>query len=262
MYLSYNGVKHKDVAEMRILVWRIADLLGISVSVLAFIQTIGEWQSLILFSVSLIFFGYRIYMLHLDSEKKRLTNEEQAFDLYQKKNITAEVITNGGLLLSNDLSYFNEINTCVDNIFSSTRADRFLILIMHNGKTKKQYATVRFERHKNHALAYLSINAAERYKNFKFDEPYEKMITDSEHMPYVNMITEFMDDCLLKTIYTEEQVTHGEFYFISRQEITKEKDEIITCSVATHNGYFSPYENSIHQHNINIIRNRTKQLFN
>jgi len=261
MYLDYNDIEHKDMAEMKILLWRMADFFGIGIGVIAFIQPLGEWENLILFSASLIFFGFRVYMMYLDSRKKAVALEEQEWDLYQKKIIKGK-ITGTSMLISHDLAYFNEIKKCVDDVFARTKADRFLILIMTNGRTKKKFATVRYEQHKDHPLAYLSINAAERYVNFEFDEKCEQMITDSEHKTYVNLITEFMPEQKLKTIYTDEKITHGEFYFLARQPINEEKDEISTCSFATHSGIFSPHENAIIQNNVNIIRNKTKQLFN
>ena len=92
MYLDYNDIEHKDMAEMKILLWRMADFFGIGIGVIAFIQTLGEWENLILFSASLIFFGFRVYMMYLDSRKKAVALEEQEWDLYQKKIIKQVVI--------------------------------------------------------------------------------------------------------------------------------------------------------------------------
>jgi len=229
------------------------------------IPQIGELEPPFRVAIILIIIGIMIFNFLLKVEKwvdARRANKEKEFDL--KIKISAAAKINIDRILGKDLTYFNEINKAVLDIYNRTKATRSLILKANNGKDELKFVGVVYEQHKekDHPLAYKSIKAAERFQDYEFDEAYRLMLKESEKIPYVNMIVEDMPDCDLKRIYQEEGVTHSQLFFLKRVKISEDKDEFYFCTFATHYGYFSPLDHSTIKHNFDTIKNKTKQLFN
>lgn len=84
MRAGNNVIENKMGEKIAAWVWTCLDALGITTAVIAFIN-LEAVERAILFMASMIFFGYRVYHMHLDGEKKKIENEEKKFDLTEKK---------------------------------------------------------------------------------------------------------------------------------------------------------------------------------
>lgn len=77
--------RNKMAEKIAAWIWICFDTLGITATILAFINIDGI-EKAILFVASLVFLGYRIYHLHLDAKKKEIDYKEKHFDLTKKIN--------------------------------------------------------------------------------------------------------------------------------------------------------------------------------
>lgn len=126
---------------------------------------------------------------------------------------------------------FGKIKNGVDEIFKTTIADRFLLLIAVNGKTHFNVVSVVFEQHKR---SINGISAIARYKSLKIDDDYRDMLEHSESKGTLLLETTTMPKGLLKDIYEIEGVTHSQIRFIAREKIDKDNDVVIYSSLSTH----------------------------
>lgn len=76
-------IRNKMGEKIAAWVWNCFDALGITTAILAFIN-IDAVEKAILFVASLIFFGYRVYHLHLDGKRKDIENKDKEFDYWKK----------------------------------------------------------------------------------------------------------------------------------------------------------------------------------
>lgn len=142
-----------------------------------------------------------------------------------------------------DLSKINPLIDCVEDIFSKTRADRFLILIAVNGHEDFNIVSVIFEQHKKNEY---KVNAIGTYRNVKIDTHYKKMLKEAEFFGSVCLDVQKMPICLLKDIYENEGVNYSIVNFLSRQKIDNENDFVVYSSIATHDkNSFTRAENAI-----------------
>lgn len=131
-----------------------------------------------------------------------------------------------------DFSAFNKIKDAVDEIFKTTRADRFLILIAINGKVDFNVVSVIFEQHK---VSDYQVNAIARYKSLKVDDDYRNMLKRSEKYDIVELETATMNESLLKDIYTLEGVKFSNIRHLLRIKADERNDILVYSSLATHN---------------------------
>lgn len=174
------------------------------------------------------------YLLHKREEAKfkleiRIKNAEikKHFQEKEEHRIKAEVLNR---IL--DFSAFNKIAAAVDELFKTTRADRFLILIAVNGKTDFNIVSVIFEQHKK---ASYKINAIAKYRNLSIDEDYKAMLKRSEKYGLVELKTTDMKSSLLKDIYIMENIIHSDVRHLLRIQADQDNDILIYSSLSTHN---------------------------
>lgn len=129
----------------------------------------------------------------------------------------------------------SKIQGLCNEMFNKTNADRFLLLIAKNGKTEFRHCTVVYEQHKLSSKVYLSLGATSKYHGFEFDKSYLEMLKETEYKKYLPYKTVEMPKGVLKQIYEDEKVTESKLFFLQRKSINNEADEIIYCSIATHN---------------------------
>jgi len=158
-----------------------------------------------------------------------------------------------------DLKFFNSLRELIDEIFSKTKIDSFLILIATNGKSEFKFATAIYEHHKvnpDTTSVKLSVGGNTHYVKFKFDKLYLDMLKESELKDKVSVITKDMVDSDLKNIYMSENVTESEVYFLKREKIDENNDVIFYCSLATHSEIgFTKIEKSLIKSYVDNIKN-------
>jgi hypothetical protein len=136
-----------------------------------------------------------------------------------------------------DLSTFNDILHKVNNIFTQTCIDRFLILSAMNGKEDLRICTANYEQVNvnGNVSSKLSLGATGRYFNFAFDKAYRDMLKRIERnqVPEECKVSQ-MQDCDLKRIYLNEKVTEAHVFFLKRVKIDNYNDRVFYCSYATH----------------------------
>lgn len=125
-----------------------------------------------------------------------------------------------------DIARLNLIHREIDDIMSSTRTDRFLILRAENGMTDPKYATAVYVQHRNHPVP--------TYFRLKVDDEYRKMLRDAESQGLVRLKVDAMPDSLLKNIYMGEGVKYSNCYFIARRDAEDGKSVLTYCTLATH----------------------------
>ncbi len=153
----------------------------------------------------------------------------------QKKEINSE-LKNKPVDVDVELFKFNELRESVDSVLANTKADRFLILMSHNGKEEMRFATAIYEQHKNTDKTIFSFGATNKYIKIEFDDEYRSMLKVAEKDGIFKMETEKMPDCLLKSVYITEKVRFSNCYFIKRypEYKSKEKDLLLYCTLASH----------------------------
>lgn len=154
--------------------------------------------------------------------------------LKTKNEILREEIKDKSLEIQMDLQTLNEIKDIVEHILTKTKADRFLILTATNGKTDLRFATAIYEHHKKSDKIVLSIGATGKYIKFEFDSEYKKMLKDVETHKMLNYDVSKIGDSDLKRIYSTEEITFSNIYFLLRSAIDEDNDRMFYCSVATH----------------------------
>lgn len=136
-----------------------------------------------------------------------------------------------------ELFKFNELRESVDRVLVETNADRFLILMAHNGKEEMRFATAIYEQHKNTDKTIFSFGATNKYIKIEFDDEYRHMLKHAEKEGVFRMETAKMPESLLKNIYISERVNYSNCYFIKRYPEYKshDKDLLLYCTLASHN---------------------------
>lgn len=135
------------------------------------------------------------------------------------------------------LKAFSEISEYVIEVFSKTKADRYLILCAHNGKEHLRFASAIYEQVDDEKKnARLSFGAVSKYVNFEFDEYYRKMLKEVEVGGMMELNVNTMPECDLKYIYQNEKVAHSNVFFINRIKNYdgNENDLVIYSTFATH----------------------------
>jgi hypothetical protein len=91
----YNTDNNNKVPEIKVIMWLFYDItmLGMGGYTFAnfFIDNVNIIEKTILFMASMVFFGYRIYILHLDAEKKKMDNKSQRHDLANKLKLKKRI---------------------------------------------------------------------------------------------------------------------------------------------------------------------------
>jgi len=165
-------------------------------------------------------------LLHVREIKKKNIEIERHIREKKEHQIKADVLDK---VLS--FSAFNKIKAAVDELFRTTKADRFLILIAINGKVDFNIVSVIFEQHKTTKY---QVNAIARYRSLKIDGEYRKMLRDAEKFGMIHFKTEELSPSLLKGIYTIEHVVYSEIRHLLRLPIDDNNDVLIYSSLATH----------------------------
>ena len=131
------------------------------------------------------------------------------------------------------------IKSRVELVFSTTKVDRFLILIAVNGKEDFNVVSVIYQDFASGPV----VDAISRYKHILIDDEYKKMVKSAERNPDgVLLDVEIMPKCLLKNIYKNEKVTNSVIKHIDRVKLDADNDMIVFCSMATRNGAFTEEE--------------------
>lgn len=86
-----NGLDNsiEKVPEIKLIAWLFYDITVIGTGAYALLNTFMEHvdalEKILIFCAFIIMAGYRIYILHLDAEKKKLNNDELKSEVKQKK---------------------------------------------------------------------------------------------------------------------------------------------------------------------------------
>ena len=195
---------------------------------------------------------------------KEIKLKKYELELTQLKNEPKEVksiITNGTMDLIIDLKFLNAIREKVEDIFKNTSAERFLILFAINGKTDFNFVTVIYEQHKLNMGDDSSFGAINKYINIEIDEDYRRYLKESEIIGPVYLTVSTMNDNLLKSFYTIENISHSIIKFIKRLKKDDNNDVLIYCSIAKKdNKDFTEKERTIIKTNIDVIKGATNEL--
>jgi hypothetical protein len=127
------------------------------------------------------------------------------------------------------------IRKSAERMFSSTNADRFLILIAFNGKTDFRFVSAIHEEHEDPR----NYRAVERYNHIRTDPEYKEMLKSVESNDYLEIDVDKMKDGVLKDFYEFEGVKYSHVRFLLRQSINEENDLVIFSSVASHGKPFT-----------------------
>lgn len=130
----------------------------------------------------------------------------------------------------------SNLNNIIDDLFSKTKATRFLILIGVNGKYDLNHISCVWYKYKN---AEDDVNPISEYKHIDIsqDNQYKKMLSSIRTNPesFYNIKTMGMEQGILKDIYFEEQITHAKVGYLGKENIDKENDAVMFFSIATDN---------------------------
>lgn len=160
-----------------------------------------------------------------------------------------------------DFSVFNKIVYQVNELFATTKADRYLTLYATNGKSNFKFVTSMFEHHKDTQFVRLSEGAVNKYVQLQFDLHYLNLLKEVEHVGPVFLDVIEMPECDLKNIYISEKVFHSCVMFLNRIEIDKENDLLLFCSIATHSAEkFTPLEITIIKQAHGVLKDATEKL--
>jgi len=150
-----------------------------------------------------------------------------------------------------------EIREDVRHIFTSTKADRFLILKAENGKQSPKWATAIYEQHKGVPV----VLATEVYKKIRIDDIYREMIDIAETEGVTIMHTgEMPKTSRLKAIYESEGVQHSNCYFLCRYPLKSDSAKwvVMYCTLATENEVpFTPHEETA----LDLFVDRLRSMF-
>jgi len=177
----------------------------------------------IISALGLIVPAFLTFRVALLKEKKKidvLTIENQQYEI--KISFFNKIL---------DITSINVIKNCVDRIFESTKADRFLILIAINGKIDFNVISVIFEQYQG---ADYKVNAIARYHNIKIDGHYRKMLKQSEREDVVELEVSKMPNCMLKDIFELERVSHSLIRHLIRKPINKDNDFLVYSELSSH----------------------------
>ena len=151
------------------------------------------------------------------------------------------------------------INRTVDEIFKTTKAERFIILFALNGKVDFNFVSVCYEKTKSSKAS----GAIYRYVRLAIDDHYRQMLKFVEKDKQVYLDVEHMPECLLKDIYQSlvEGVTYSGVHFINRSPIDADNDALVYCSVATtHDDDFTKHERSLIKIALDNIRSHANEI--
>jgi hypothetical protein len=198
------------------------------------------------------FVGILIPAIRLYLDNRKLKNEN---------NNLNEKIKDLSLDLEIDLQVFNDVKDIAENILFKTKADRFLILTATNGTRDMRFATAVYEQHKKTNKVVLSLGATGKYVKFEFDSSYKKMLKEAEIQGSIELQTEKMGDCDLKSIYENESVKFSDVHFLMRGKIDELNDRLFYCSIATHeNAPFTKIEKLNIKSNIDKLKYILKKI--
>ena len=88
-----------------------------------------------------------------------------------------------------ELFKFNDLRESVEKVLFETKADRFLILMAHNGKEEMKFATAIYEQHKISEQSSFSFGATNKYIKLTFDHNYRELLKNCEKNDVVKMST-------------------------------------------------------------------------
>jgi hypothetical protein len=165
-------------------------------------------------------------MLHYREIKKKNREIQVHKDEKEDHRIKADVLDR---IL--DFSAFNLIKEAVDELFRTTRGERFLILIAINGKVDFNVVSVIFEQHKTSDY---QVNAIARYRSLGIDEMYRGMLKEAEALGMVSLQTKKMPASLLRDIYEIEHIEFSDIRHLLRISADERNDVLVYSSLATH----------------------------
>jgi hypothetical protein len=153
----------------------------------------------------------------------------------------------------------NSIQDSVNQIFDQTTADRVLILTARNGKTLFRHADAIIDFYKNPEDR---VDAVRIYTNVELDDPYVKLLKDTEYYGFVDLETNRMQVQILKHFYETENVNHSRIIPIARLPIDKNNDFLVYMSVAKHGGepFTESEKSTFNLYNNNGIKPNIKKL--
>ena len=174
------------------------------------------------------------------------------------KNVTPKLSISPLLISFENL---NNLNDTLNDMFTRTTADRFLMLISDNDGSGYQYVSGIFEHHaiKNIENFNLSVGAVNKYIKLDTDIYYKKLIEDVRKNSLVKYTTSKMEDSMLKSIYLYEKITYSNVYFLYDIEIENEGKTSVTtlfCSIAKHeDSPFTPNDELVMRTVVDKIKN-------
>jgi|GEM_PF-6690766 len=156
----------------------------------------------------------------------------------EKENFGDNSITSLKVTFEN----LTELNSAINDLFSHTTADSFLLLLSNLDEGYNWVSAI-YEQHfdspdlitkKNIAL---SIGATGRYVKIDMDLDYRMMIEEIRKSSPVRIVVPYMKNSMLKNIYMYEKVTHSNIYFlydIYKKVNNKNVKTTLFCSIAKH----------------------------
>jgi len=164
----------------------------------------------------------------IGSLKYRKLNTKNKELLHSNKKIITEL---SAITVLFNHKFLSLLNDTIEEIFSTTRTTRFLLLFAVNGKESFNTVTVCFERNTHPELS----GATKRYIRLEVDDQYKLMLKKAENDGTVAMSTATMTDSMLKDIYSSynETVNHSMIHFLRRISIDGSNDLLLYCSTAT-----------------------------
>lgn len=173
--------------------------------------------------------GYLTYRVQMRSLKESLRKKSaKVRELNIKQKVVERIL---------DLILISDLNNSVDEVFSETKADRFIIAIAMNGKLDFNTISVVYQQFQgqDEASAGYRVDAIRRYKNLKIDSHYHDLLKTTEREGVLEVDTVDMpEDSLLKVIYQTEGVRHVMFQHLLRKKMDRDNDLLVFATLATH----------------------------
>jgi uncharacterized membrane protein (DUF106 family) len=144
-------------------------------------------------------------------------------------------------MMANNMSVLTNQTECskiITGVILRGDVKRFILFHTHNGNGQPNNL-------KPFKVSYLQYNAVDtseigNYQNLEVDNPYAKMLIEIQNSDkhYICFSVEDMENCLLKTIYTKENMKYVEVYFLCATNTGIIYTSLATCEID------STFENS------------------
>jgi len=125
---------------------------------------------------------------------------------------------------------FDSMNKALEDLFETTKCDRFLLLVGLEMKDSVQFVKVIFSKNEDRG----TIDQSQLYANVEIDDVYRQYIKDLRLNKELTLNVDEMSSGLLKYLYEDEKVTYSVLKWVRDFNLSGRSRVVSFCSMATH----------------------------